>query len=286
MKKLIWLAKSFSNQTNSKHLGAYASSAAFFMFLSLIPILLLLCSVIPYTPVTEANLMSALRNVLPESIVPLAVSIVAEVYGKSTAILSITAIATLWSAGKGIMALVRGLNVINDVKETRNYVILRLESCFYTLILLLSIVLMLIIMVFGRVLGRAITGWIPSAVYLMELLMDIRFVFSLSILAVFFMILYSWLPNTKVRIKTQIPGAAFTSVVWSVFSWGFSFFVNKFSAFSIYGSLSTLIMVMVWMYVCMYIVLLGALINRFFLPANEYLWRKRVLRRDGQEGAE
>ena len=54
----------------------------------------------------------------------------------------------------------------------------------------------------------------------------------------------------------------------------------------IYGSLSTLIMLMIWMYFCMYIVLLGALLNQFFLPANKYLWRKRVLARREQKKKE
>lgn len=278
MKKMIQIVKAFLEQTNTKHLGAYASSAAFFMFLSLIPILLLLCSIIPYTPVTEANLMSILTNLLPDVISPLVVGIVAEVYDQSGAVVSITALATIWSAAKGILALVKGLNVINDVKETRNYIVLRLQSCLYTIILLVSIVLMLIIVVFGGVLVQAVVEWIPRMSYLMEFFMSIRFVFSLCILIIFFMILYSWLPNEKVRIKTQIPGAVFTSVVWSVFSWGFSLYVSRFAAFSVYGSLSTLIMIMIWMYICMYIILLGALINRFFMPTNIYLWRRWILK--------
>lgn len=280
MKKIVSVFKAFSRQLNIKHVSAYASSVAFFMFLSLIPILLLLCAIIPYTPLTEANLLSVLVEILPDFIVPVSVNIVAELYDKSTAVISITAIATIWSAAKGILALIRGLNVINEVKETRNYVALRLEACFYTLILLIALVLTLVIMVFGKVLVDAVVEGFPQARYIMEFFLNIRFVISLTVLAIFFIVLYTWLPNKKVRFKTQIPGALFTSVVWSVFSWGFSFYVNRFSAFSIYGSLSTIIVVMIWMYTCMYIILLGAVINRFFLPANEYLWRKRVLRKE------
>lgn len=279
MKKFVKLARYFSGQMNAKHVGAYASSAAFFMFLSLFPILLLICSVIPYTPITEASLMNALKNILPDSFVPLMVTIVEEVYRKTATVLPITIVATLWSAAKGILALVRGLNVINDITETRNYFLLRLEACFYTVILLVAIVLTLSSMVFGKVLVDAIVDAVPKLVYLLEFFMSIRFVFSLSILAIFFLILYSWLPSKKVRYKTQIPGALFTSVAWSVFSWGFSFYVNRYMALSIYGSLSTIIMMMLWMYFCMYIILLGALLNQFFLPANKFLWRKRVLGR-------
>ena len=65
MKRAYILGKEFIKQINENHIGAYASSAAFFMFLSLIPILLLLCSIIPYTPITKANLMNALVNIMP-----------------------------------------------------------------------------------------------------------------------------------------------------------------------------------------------------------------------------
>lgn len=284
MKKLIKLAQRFSNEMNEKHVGAYASSAAFFMFLSLFPILLLICSAIPYTPITEASLMRALEEVLPDYFVPLMVTVVEEVYGKTATVLSISIIAILWSAAKGILALVRGLNVINDIKETRNYIVLRLEACFYTMILLVAIVLTLSIMVFGKVLVETIVDAFPTLIYLLEFFMNIRFIFSLSILTIFFVILYSWLPSKRVRYKTQIPGAFFTSVAWLVFSWGFSFYVNRYTALSIYGSLSTLIMMMIWMYFCMYIILFGALLNQFFLPANKYLWRKRVLsKKSGKE---
>lgn len=286
MNKLVKIVQHFLNQMGEKHVGAYASSAAFFMFLSLFPILLLICSVIPYTPITEASLIGALREVLPDYFIPLMETVVKEVYGKTITVLSISIIAILWSAAKGILALVRGLNVINDIKETRNYIVLRLEASFYTMILLVAIVLTLSIMVFGKILVQTIVDGFPQFIYLQEFFMNIRFVFSICILTIFFVILYSWLPSKKVRYKTQIPGAFFTSIAWSVFSWGFSFYVSKYSVLGIYGSLSTLIMLMIWMYFCMYIVLLGALLNQFFLPANKYLWRKRVLARREQKKKE
>lgn len=270
MKKAVQIYRVFSKELLEKNVSAYASSAAFFMFLSMIPILLLLCSIVPYTPISEANLMSVLRSLLPEMIVPIAINIVAEMYDNASAILSISALTAVWSAAKGILSLVRGLNVINDVKEKRKYLALRLEACFYTVLLLVALVLTLVIMVFGKVIVLAIVEGFPGIRYLLEMLLNSRFFISLTVLTVFFVVLYTFLPSERMRMKTQIPGAVFTSVVWSVFSWGFSFYVNKFSAFSMYGSLSTLIVIMIWMYVCMYIVLIGALVNRFF----EGMWGK------------
>ena len=99
-----------------KNISAFAASTAFFLFLSLIPALMLLCAVIPYTPLTESNVMSALTQISPDTMDPLVVSIISDVYDKSVGLISVTAIGTLWSAGKGVLALMRGLNAINNVE--------------------------------------------------------------------------------------------------------------------------------------------------------------------------
>lgn len=274
MKRAYILGKEFIKQINENHIGAYASSAAFFMFLSLIPILLLLCSIIPYTPITKANLMNALVNIMPDSVDPIAINIVTEVYGKSTALVSITAIATVWTGARGIWALNRGLNVINDV-DHRGYFALKFRSCLYTVILLFSIILAMAIMVFGDVADAFIRSTIPTSKYLMDFFSNLKFLIVLFLLFIFFMFLFTWLPNERQKWYTQIPGAAFSSLVWAGFSWGFSIYTEKFINFTMYGSLARVIILMLWLYICMYIVLLGAMINRFLMPANIFMWKKR-----------
>ena len=274
MKRAYILGKEFIKQINENHIGAYASSAAFFMFLSLIPILLLLCSIIPYTPITKANLMNALVNIMPDSVDPIAINIVTEVYGKSTALVSITAIATVWTGARGIWALNRGLNVINDVNH-RGYFALKFRSCLYTVILLFSIILAMAIMVFGDVADAFIRSTIPTSKYLMDFFSNLKFLIVLFLLFIFFMFLFTWLPNERQKWYNQIPGAAFSSLVWVGFSWGFSIYTEKFINFTMYGSLARVIILMLWLYICMYIVLLGAMINRFLMPANIFMWKKR-----------
>lgn len=83
---------------NEHHISAYASSAAFFTFLSLIPMLLLLISAIPYTPITKATLMMFVTKILPQNMEPLSVSIIDEVYEKTGTALSLSILATIWSA--------------------------------------------------------------------------------------------------------------------------------------------------------------------------------------------
>ena len=104
-KRLLFIGYDFSKHMKKMNISAFAASTAFFLFLSLIPALMLLCACIPYTPLTEANLMSAVTEISPDTMDALLVSIIVDVYDKSIGIVSITAIVTLWSAGKGVLAL-------------------------------------------------------------------------------------------------------------------------------------------------------------------------------------
>ena len=94
--------------------------------------------------------MRVVIEIVPSSVEPLAISIINDVYRQSVGLISLSIVAILWSAGKGLLALLRGLNVINGVEEKRNYFILRIVTSFYMVLILLVIILTLLIMVFGE----------------------------------------------------------------------------------------------------------------------------------------
>lgn len=129
---------------------------------------MLLCAVIPYTPLTESNVMSALTQISPDTMDPLVVSIISDVYDKSVGLISVTAIGTLWSAGKGVLALMRGLNAINNVEENRNYFVLRMIASLYTILTLVAVVISLLVMVFGNTLIGIIEGIVPGSSYFLH----------------------------------------------------------------------------------------------------------------------
>lgn len=261
-RRIISILRDFSMRMKKQNMSAFAASTAFFFFLSLVPMLILVCSIIPYTPLTEQNLVTAINEVAPDVIAPLAISLVAEVYAKSAGILSVAAVITLWTAGKGVLALMQGLNAINDVDEERNYFVVRIMASFYTLVMLLVMILSLVIMVFGNELVKVILYRVPKLQILASFLMNFRFVFVWGVLTVLFAMVYAYIPNLKLKFKDQLQGAMFSAIVWSVFSWWFSVYVDFGGIGGIYGSLSVIIFVMLWMYFCMYIIMIGAYLNR------------------------
>lgn len=275
IRKLVIILRDLARQMGRQNISAHAASTAFFLFLSTVPMLIMICTIIPYTPLTEKNLVMAVTELTPDKMDPLAESLISEVYDKSAGILSIAAIATLWSAGKGVLALMRGLNAINGVVEERNYFLVRLVASFYTIVMLVGVMLSLLIMVFGNQLVEFALHNIPQLKVLAGFLMNFRFLFVWLVLTVLFCAVYAYVPNKKLRYREQLPGAAFSAVIWSIFSWGFSLYVSQSNSYSIYGSLSIIIIVMVWMYFCMYIIMIGAYLNRYFRPVNRVLMGSR-----------
>lgn len=259
--KLIW---EIGTQVKKQNISAYAASTAFFFFLSLVPMLVVICTIIPYTPLTEADLVTFVTELTPNIMDPLVESLIGEVYEKSAGILSVAIIVTIWSAGKGVMELMRGLNVIAGVEEDRNYFFVRMVSSFYTLVMLLIMILSLLIMVFGNSLVNLALHRIPQLTVIVTFAMNFRFIFVWFMLTVLFAMIYAYIPNEKRKFKEQLTGAMFSAIGWSVFSWGFSIYVARAGAAGIYGSLTLIILVMIWMYVCMYIMMLGAYLNRHF----------------------
>ncbi|MEE1086347.1 MAG: YihY/virulence factor BrkB family protein [Schaedlerella sp.] len=251
---------------NSHHTGSYAAQSAYFFVLSMIPIIILLLTAVQYTPLTKEIVMDAVLQVFPSSVEGFMRSIVNQAYGQSTKIIPITALTALWSAGKGVMAITSGLNLVYANTESRNYLMLRIRASFYTLIFIVVIVFSLILSVFGNSISITLKEYVPMLDNVADLILELRTFPTLIVLIFFWDIVYKYLPDRtesgKTTLKRQLPGAVFTAFGWMIISFVFSIYMDVFTGFSVmYGSLTMLILILLWLYMCMYVILLGGEVN-------------------------
>lgn len=259
------MVNEFMERMREDHVAAYAAQAAYFTMLSFIPIIMLLLALLTYTPVNQAVLQRLFSESVPDAVYPMIMNILNDVYNRSGGLIPVTAVATAWSAGRGVLALTTGFNCIYEVNETRGYVMLRIRSTIYTVLFILAVVLSLSVMVFGNPIHDLFRRKIPFLANITGIIISFRTLLMLGVLVVFFMIIYRFLPNRKAAFLLQAPGAMFTAGAWAGFSFFFSLYVDRFANFSkIYGSLTTLIIVMLWLYACMYIVMIGAAVNSYY----------------------
>ena len=246
-------------------IGAYSAQAAFFVTISFIPFIMLLISILRFMPFTQQELLIQTVELFPAAAQAFVTSFVKEAYQKSdVAVVSITAVSALWAASIGIYAFMRGLNKVYCAEETRNYIFVRFSSVIYTLFLLALLVLCLGIFVFGNAIAETLERNIPQILEPALIVLSVQKIAGTLVLTLFFVIMFKLMPNRRGKLLFQIPGAAFSALGWVFVSFIFSYYYENLSSYSyLYGSLSVLVFFMLWIFLCIYILLLGAEINKY-----------------------
>ncbi len=255
----------FSRKLNAHKVGAYSAQTAFFMFFSFVPLIMLILSLLKLL-VDSPDEIAAIANEMTPNVISDFLSVYLEEI-MSVGKLSLTivsAITLLWSASKGVFSIIGGLNSIYEIKEERNYFALRFLAVFYTVAFTMILVAVLLLMVFGKTISNFLYTNFPSLSGLIYVISSLRFIVGFVFLVLFFMVVYKALPSGKIRFFDQFPGAIVSSAGWVSFSIVFSFFINNFSNYSnIYGSLTAIIVLLLWLYICMYIMFFGAEVNLY-----------------------
>ncbi|MBQ7796238.1 MAG: YihY/virulence factor BrkB family protein [Lachnospiraceae bacterium] len=216
-------------------MSVYAAQASFFTLLAAFPFFMLLLALIELIPlVHESDLLAFLVELMPDNLDTLIVSVLENISSVSPlAILSASAVVSLWSASKGMLSIERGLNRAYNVQVQRNYFVRRLVCSGYT--------------------------------FLFTVMCAISLLFRFSaffILLLLILAFYVVLPYKKQPILWQLPGALFSALGWALFSVAFSAYFHYWGRFAItYGSLTAVIFLMLWLYFCICILFLGAEIN-------------------------
>lgn len=281
--KVYYLIYGFFEKMSEDHVSAFSAQAAFFMLLSVFPMLMILLNLARYMPFSQEDVISLIANIMPQEFVQYVTSIVSDLYSKSKAtLLSVSVIFTLWSAAKGMQAIANGLDSVYECEEYLGYFRWRLIAIMYTIFFIALLVATLCLFVFGNAIYHGLVGVFPHLENIAGLIIGIRSVVGVVLLFAFFLLLYTYLPDNKgmkVRKKIkrkprqQIYGAAFSAAAWILLSYVFSIYIDNFSNYSyMYGSLTTIILAMLWLYLCMYIIFIGGEINVYLK------WKRHDLR--------
>ena len=252
-------------------LPLYGANAAFFLTLSVFPGLLLILSALPYTGFSAVDLISALEGILPRALMGSAERLIVNAYYNSSgALVSVSALAALWSAARGIQGLMRGLNRVCGVRETRSWLHTRLICAGYVFVFLILLLVTLGFHVFGnRIILLLESAQTPISSRISQLI-DLRLILLMGAQILLFGLMYTVLPSRKSHFLTNLPGAALAALGWQIFSQLFSLYVSCNIAYTnIYGSVYLMALGMLWLYCCMQILLFGAGLNR--LP----IWKEK-----------
>lgn len=262
--------KPFLDKIKHDNIFAIAGQSAFFLILSSVPLSMFGVSILQNLHIPVETLNSFFGLVLNKEASETLSTFLGNVYDNTAGISMVTIIATLWSAAKGLQAITNGLNRVHGTYENRNWLVLRLRSMLYTVIFIFIMLATILLVVMGSWINSLIAGSLKDLPDIVGIIYRLRYLIVYLYLVILFALIYRNVPNLRREVRReynfrcQLPGASLCAAAWIALSFGISVYVADFNGFSLYGSLTKLAVIMVWLYFCLVSMMLGAEINYFY----------------------
>ncbi|MBW3112746.1 MULTISPECIES: YihY/virulence factor BrkB family protein [Bacillaceae] len=256
-------SKSLFGNISSNDVTGLAAQIAYYFLLSLFPLLIFIVTLLPYLPVEQGDILGLVRDFAPGETMSMIEETLQDVMSnRNSGLLSVSIIATIWSASNGMNAIVKSLNRAYDVEETRSFIATRLMSILLTFAMILVFVIALLLPVFGKQIGLFLFSQFGFSDQFLAIWNGIRWAISPIILFIIFVGLYYFAPSKRIKCLSAFPGAIFATLGWVLVSLAFSYYVGSFGNYSAtYGSIGGIIVLMIWFYLTGIIIMIGGEIN-------------------------
>lgn len=249
----------------------YSASSAFFLIISSIPLFMLIFSTISLIPQVKIDDITTNITLLFPNL-PYITQIVnytlhiARGLAKSN-VIYINILTALITGSTCLFAFIVGIRKIHDIEYTSNYALLKILTIINMVILYLSVIVTFILLILGGMILEYVKLYLPFATDIIDHILSYKYLASSIALIILTMSLYTTTTNFERRFLKNIYGAVFTTFAWIIVSILVSNYFTRFPiSTSTYGSLTGIIVVLLWIFVCINIVFIGACVNEVVYP--------------------
>ncbi len=286
MKKILSPIGKFLKKSSEDSLPAYAAQATFFVILSFFPFIILLILLTSRFSFANTDLSLYILDLAPAQLSDYILYVINDItYSNSTSFTIVTVIVSLWSSAKGMQTLAVALDRIYKVQKRSNFILLRVLCALYTFIFMILLLVTISVHAFSGPIAHEIASHFPEFINEASFILSMKSVFTFLVIFVFLLLIYYQLPGRKGEMRHEAIGAAIASLLWMLMTKLFSLYIANVAVKStMYGSLTSIILIIIWLYIGLQIVLYGAEINYFMTEIiNKRIRRhkaKRRLKRD------
>ena len=242
-----------------------ASSLAFNFFLAFFPSIIVFFTLIPYIPIDglQEALMELLSTVLPPSTNEITFAALDDIINNPRGgLLSIGFILALYFSTNGINSLIEAFNASYHIRESRSLIQQRMLSLLLTLLLSIMVIITISSIIFGKLAINYLTEYDLISEYAGKLILYGKWCNILLMLFFGISTLFHLGPSSKSKWKLFTPGSILSTIFIIVTSVGFNYYINHFSQYNkVYGSIGTLMIILIWMYFNSIILLTGFELN-------------------------
>lgn len=240
-----------------------AAEMAYFLLLSLVPILLVLANIIPLLPIETAEVLMIMEQTFPADINDILMPIVTGyLESASGGAISIGLLASIWSASNVFSTMRRVLDEVYGAADQKNFIIARLLSLAVMLVILLVVGVAVFIFVFGEQIFNFVYDVFGFEIPFAEIILNLRWIVLPLILFFVGLVIYDLVPNHHLKWTYAIPGAIFMTVGLVLISQFFSFITQFMGGDAVANqTIGGFIVLMLFLYISNIVILTGALLN-------------------------
>lgn len=250
-----------------------ASALAFNFFLALFPSIIVIFTLIPFVPIDgfQQQLFTSLSDILPPHTFEATKSILDDIiHHQHGSLLSLTFVLTFYFSTSGVNTMITCFNATYHLKDNRTWLQLKVLSIVLTFILALLLLFTVALQIFSLDVLYSIVSEEYFGTYAAQIINYAKWLIFVLLLFISISILYYYGPADKSKWKFLSAGSITATVLSVITSIGFGYYVNNFAQYNqLYGSIGTLLVILLWMYFNSIILLLGFELNASIVSAKE-----------------
>ncbi len=261
--KIIRLILIFKERFSGAQVTSSSVTIAYYLLLSLFPLTLVLGGVLPFLNIDPVAALEYAKIIVPEAVQPILEPIITDLLtAGSSGVLTLSSIALLWSASKGVNYLQVAMNRAYGIQSNPNFIVKRILSIFTLLIIFILIIVFVFLFGFGEMILDWIAPAFEWAQPAYQAIRDLKWPVTSVFLFLIMMVVYYITPDTIVRVQDTIPGALLTTAGLLLLVEAFALYVHFANrTLSSFGALSTFFILMFWMNFSSMVVIVGGVLN-------------------------
>lgn len=262
--------KFFFRGIQKGQIGQRAASVTYSTFLAIFPAIIFLFTLLPYVPIEnfQFKLFDLMQNFLPENAFLAIEDTISDIFTKQRgSLLSVTFFFAVFIASNGVISLIRAFNTSYHSIEYRKWWMRRLVSI---LLVFIQFILITIAIALLTVTESVYTRYFSDSQVLWYVFLLLRILIVLSLFFFSVSFVYYMAPARRGRFSFFSPGASLATILIVIASYGFSFFVNNFGQYNkLYGSIGTIMVVLIWIYIMSFAMIIGFELNASILERGK-----------------
>ncbi|MBX5439194.1 MAG: YihY/virulence factor BrkB family protein [Thermoflavifilum sp.] len=244
-----------------------AAAVAFFFILAIPPAFIFLCTLLPYIPLQglENTIYNLLRDIAPnQRVFHLVRNVIYDfLHTPRTGLLSFAFLFSIISSSTGVLSIMRSFDKAYPGFKRRSFLQSRITAIKITLLLILMVLACLVLILAQRAILNFVFESMGIHSQLIRLAINVmRWLLIIALFFTIYSLIYKYGPYTEQPWKFITPGSWLSTILTIITTLGFSYYVNHFNSYNrIYGSIGTVLVLMIWVYLNSIILLLGFELN-------------------------